>query len=557
MKRKAIKSALETLEKNLEKVTGLALAKGINSLINIVESLLEENENQAKKIQTLNDEINQLKGENGQPTIRKQSRSSNDKDNQHSSEKERKQRASKLPRKPGGTRKAKVIPDRIKVLTIDKSTLPAGAHRNGNVSTVVQEIHFGTDNIQFDRETYYDKSTQQHFIAPLPDGYDSEYGPKIKAWIKTACSQWNMTIKHMTSMVTGMGIQISSTTVSRMALNDNKSFHQEKNDIIKAGILSTSYQHLDDTSGREKGQNCYVNVLANPYYTAYFTLRHKDRLSVIDMLSVDGLRFILNKEALLLMECMGLAQCHLTHLENHLTTKTLLRVDMDTLLNEWFANPDKHKAVRKIISEACAITSYQSSSYPIQHLIVDDAPQFKSITQHLGLCWIHEGRHYKKMQPIINQHVLLLEEFREQFWDYYQQLMGYKDSPSPANAALLATRFDELFSQTTGYEKLDKQLALTRAKKEALLLVLKFPFIPIHNNSAELAARVQARNRDIHLHTMSKEGTKTKDTLATLSETASKLMINMYDYVLDRITKRYSMPSLADVIRQRSSVMLE
>lgn len=90
-----------------------------------------------------------------------------------------------------------------------------------------------------------------------------------------------------------------------------------------------------------------------------------------------------------------------------------------------------------------------------------------------------------------------------------------------------------------------------------MLLVLKFPFIPIHNNSAELAARVQARNRDIHLHTMSKEGTKTKDTLATLSETASKLMINMYDYVLDRITKRYSMPSLADVIRQRSSVMLE
>ena len=42
----------------------------------------------------------------------------------------------------------------------------------------------------------------------------------------------------------------------------------EKIDIVKSGILSTPYQHLDDTSGRENGQNCYVNVLANPYYTS-------------------------------------------------------------------------------------------------------------------------------------------------------------------------------------------------------------------------------------------------------------------------------------------------
>ena len=115
---------------------------------------------------------------------------------------------------------------------------------------------------------------------------------------------------------------------------------------------------------------------------------------------------------------------------------------------------------------------------------------------------------------------------------------------------------DELFSQTTGYEKRDKQIALTLAKKDELLLVLKFPFIPIHNNPAELGTRVQARNRDIHLHTMSEAGTETKDTLASLSETANKLAVNFYEYALDRITRKYKMLSLAELIKQHSSVML-
>lgn len=31
----------------------------------------------------------------------------------------------------------------------------------------------------------------------------------------------------------------------------------------------------------------------------------------------------------------------------------------------------------------------------------DDAPQFKDITEELSLCWVHDGRHYKKLTPFI------------------------------------------------------------------------------------------------------------------------------------------------------------
>lgn len=556
MKRKHIQSILDTLEKQVLQVSDPASVTVITSLFNLVESLIEQTEAQAQQIQTLKDEINQLKGEQGKPKLRKQSKSNEDECDDHSSEEERKKREPKKPRKPGGTKKSNVTVDRTVEVTLDKATLPVGGHSNGIIITVVQDINFGTDNIEFRRETYYIAETGQYFIASLPEGYDAEYGPKIKAFIKAAYSSWNMTLKNITAQLKCMGVQITISTVSRMALNQNDIFHQEKRDVVCAGLQSTSYQHLDDTSGRECGQNCYVNILANPYYTAYFTLSKKDRLTMIELLSFDGLRFSLNQQALTLMEALGLPERYLTSVKDLITVKYLTRTDMDRLLTDLFPNPKKHKKHRKIILEACAITAYQSSPTAIMQLIVDDAPQFKLITQWLGLCWIHEGRHFKKMNPVISRHTALLETFREQFWDYYQLLLNYKENPSDEGANALSKRFDELFSQTTGYDKLDKQIALTLAKKEELLLVLKFPFIPIHNNPAELGARVQARNRDIHLHTMTEAGTMTKDTLATLSETANKLAVNFYEYALDRITKKYKMLSLAELIKQHSVVML-
>ena len=82
--------------------------------------------------------------------------------------------------------------------------------------------------------------------------------------------------------------------------------------------------------------------------------------------------------------------------------------------------------------------------------------------------------------------------------------------------------------------------------------MLEFPFLPLHNNASELGARNQARRRDMSFHTMSLNGTKAKDTFMTLKQTAKKLAVNFYKYIGDRINKAYEMPSLADLIVERS-----
>lgn len=74
-------------------------------------------------------------------------------------------------------------------------------------------------------------------------------------------------------------------------------------------------------------------------------------------------------------------------------------------------------------------------------------------------------------------------------------------------------------------------------KKEELLLVLKYPKIPLHNNDMERGARVCARKRDVSLHTMTDDGTKANDTFLTIVETCKKLGVNPFQYIMAKIKK--------------------
>ncbi|MDD5268994.1 MAG: transposase [Methylococcales bacterium] len=102
--------------------------------------------------------------------------------------------------------------------------------------------------------------------------------------------------------------------------------------------------------------------------------------------------------------------------------------------------------------------------------------------------------------------------------------------------AVLSKRFDELFSATTDYQELNEHIAKTLAKKTELLQVLELPRLPLHNNAAELGARVQARARDVSFQTRSEKGTKINDTFMTINQTVKKLAASFYDYVYDRVS---------------------
>ena len=232
-----------------------------------------------------------------------------------------------------------------------------------------------------------------------------------------------------------------------------------------------------------------------------------------------------------------------------LQTELLTRESMDAILQKLFPNPWKQNTNRRLVLETSALAYYQQSGYYIKYLMSDDAPQFNKLAIHHALCWIHEGRHYKKLNPLSEVNRGILQTFCEKFWDYYGELLIYKKAPSDLIAQKLSEKFDSLFSANTGYDALDMRISMTRKKKDALLLILERTFLPLHNNGSELGARVQARIRDINLQTISIEGTKSKDTFATIVQTARKMGVNIYQYIYDRVSKKYEMPSLAELIK--------
>ena len=90
------------------------------------------------------------------------------------------------------------------------------------------------------------------------------------------------------------------------------------------------------------------------------------------------------------------------------------------------------------ILEAAAVAAFHAQlGFPVVTLLLcDDAPQFNWVTKQLALCWIHEGRHYKKLAPRSTPFKSALADFTQQFWQYYDELLAYRQQPS-ANARTL------------------------------------------------------------------------------------------------------------------------
>jgi hypothetical protein len=145
-----------------------------------------------------------------------------------------------------------------------------------------------------------------------------------------------------------------------------------------------------------------------------------------------------------------------------------------------------------------------------------------------------------------------LDDFKTKFWRFYDKLQRYRASPVLEQAAVLSREFDTLFRTVTGYEALDRRIAKTKAKKDKLLMVLRHPEIPLHNNPAELGARRRVRKRDVSFGPRTADGVAAWDTFMTLAATAKKLGISFFAYVYDRVVEVNALPSLADIIKQRS-----
>ena len=523
---------------------GVRLA--VVGLLNRIETLTAQHRAGQEEIQRLRDENNRLKGEQGKPTFKPPAAPL---PADHSSEQERRQRQGWSK----GSKQDRIVIDREQVLTVDRALLPPDAEFKGYEEQVVQDLALRSDNVRFRQEKWYSPAERKSYLAALPAGYRGQFGPGLRALTLALYYAGQMSEAKILELYRSVGVQISDGELSNLLIKNQEDFHAEGEAVVVAGLSSSPWQHLDDTGTAVNGQGQYCHILCNPRSTAYTTLPAKDRLSVVAVLARWAVRrFRLNAEAQTYLAAVGAAPWVQAAARALPQDQDFEEAAFAALLDERL--PGLGPQQRRWVEDAAAVAAYHAQTVvPVVRLLLcDDAPQFKGVTDELALCWVHDGRHYKKLVPYWAQHRQALDDFLKQFWAYYRELLAYRAAPTAEERERLDRRFDEVFTTQTGYALLDDRMAKTLAKRESLLQVLEHPEVPLHNNPAELGARQRVRKRDVSFGPRTEEGARAWDTFMTLGETAKKLGVSFYHYLQDTISGARQMPRLAELITARA-----
>jgi uncharacterized small protein (DUF1192 family) len=530
---------------DLNKIEDPHAKQCVLTLLNLLESQLQQISALKEQIQLLRDEIARLKGQQGKPDV-KPNKPAPD----HSSEDQR--RLPTVWQKKPKRHLLKIT--RTCDVPLDLTTLPADAEFKGYEEFTVQDLKLVAETLCFRRAKFYSPSTKKTYLAPLPKGYSTHFGPGVKSLALWLGYAGNMSQAAIHSLFTCAGVNISTGQVNRLLVEGQQAFHQESQEVLLSGLASSRWANIDDTSTRVNGRNAHCHVLGNPLFSFYHTAPKKDRQAVLSALcGGKALTYLCNSAALAYMQIQGLSKPDRKRLQE-LPQDTLLSGEVLLLLLGEFLPHLKPRQITTI-EEGMAIAAYQAQQeFPaLQLLVCDAAGQFIWLTYERALCWIHDGRHYAKLMPRLAPHEKMLSDFQTSYWDFYKELLAYQKAPTAAEAMRLERSFDTLFKTVSGYDALDDRIQKTRAHKEELLMVLLHPEIPLHNNAAELAARRRVRKRDVSFGPRSDLGKNCWDTFMTLSGTASKLGVNFYHYLTDRLSKAGEVPPLAALIHERAA----
>ena len=188
-------------------------------------------------------------------------------------------------------------------------------------------------------------------------------------------------------------------------------------------------------------------MVCNPLYTAYITTPQQDRLTVLSVLR--NLRepvYQVNDEALSFLQQCG-DECGGDRTgEPDSVGRGSERGGMAApgqAARRFFEG--RH---RRYIQEAAAVAAYHAAvGCPVVRLlVVDEARQFKLLTEERGLCWVHEGRHFKQLEPRFAPASADGGGFPPTILGLLPGVAGLPPGAGQPEAERLSGAFDQLFS---------------------------------------------------------------------------------------------------------------
>ena len=509
------------------------------ALLGIIDMLQQRNQALEETVQKLRDEIAVLKGQKPKPTIAPSQL-----------EKPTKKPREEGDKRPGSAKRSKKTSPQVpQVVKVPFPNAPAGSVSKGFEPYDVQELEITVKLTRYLRERIQlpDGSTQ---LAPLPGEVvlGSHFGRTLIAYILNQHHQCNVTQPLLLEQLREWGIDLSIGQLSNLLTEGKELFHEEKEEVLRAGLQTASYIGVDDTGARHDGKNGYCTAIGNDLFAYFESTDSKSRVNFLQVLRGKCQGYVINEVAngywlqqklpLEWLEklnagpaCFVGAKAWEAHLvELGLTTERLIRIATEGALLG---------------------TVIELGAAPDLVILSDGARQFDLLVH--AACWVHIERPLAKIVPYNETHRQAIEQIQQQLWDLYQDLKAYPLQPNPVAKVLLTARFDALVEQKSEYStSIGHVLKEMRDHKADLLRILERPEVPLHNNASESDIRGYVKTRKISGSTRSPAGRRCRDTFTSLKKTCRKLGVSFWEFLIDRIGRLGEIPRLADLIRQKA-----
>jgi hypothetical protein len=512
----------------------------VEALLGVIRAQQDRIRELEETVQQLRDEIAILKGQKPRPTIA-------------ASRLEQPEHRSPLgegQKRPGSKKRSKNAQLRVnREVSIPFPDPPSGSVSKGYEEYIVQDLVIRAEVTRYLRERIVmpDGHTS---LAPLPPEVlpGMHFGPGLICYVLYQYHHNHVTQPLLQEELQQRGIDISAGQINHILTEDQEIFHEEKAEILPAGLASSAYIGVDDTGARHQGRNGFCTQVGNEFFAYFASTGSKSRLNFLEVLRGQHTDYVIDEVAVTYWQKYELSAALIASL-------TAGPAHFDDAV-AWHARLQELDiaAARpvRIATEGALLGSLIAHGVSPQLVVLSDGAGQFTILVHAA-CWVHAERPLARMIPHNEDHRSAIEQVRQQIWELYQDLKAYQKQPQPEQVPLLTARFEVLCTQRTGYPSINKVLSEMREHQADLLRVLERPKVPLHNNASESDIRDYVKKRKISGSTRSDEGRRCRDTFASLKKTCRKLGIHFWEYLQDRVRGLGNVPRLAELIRQRTA----
>jgi hypothetical protein len=383
----------------------------------LVRQLLDLLQQQQDIIQQLRDEIARLKGLKTRPLIAP-------------SPLEVSPRPPREPgqKRPGSAKRLKTallsITDEVVVPLADP---PPGSVFKGYEDFVVQDLIIRPQVVRYRRQRWLTPDGQ-NLVAGLPSDVlpDSHFGPTLISFIIHQYHHQHVTQPLLWEQLDQLGIDISTGQLSRILTEGKDAFHQEKAELLPAGLAVSTYVQVDDTGARHQGHNGSCLHIGNEWFAYFESTDSKSRQNFLEVLRGVHTDYTINDFAVAYWKRQKLPQAMIERL------MTGARQWADTAT--WQAYLSEQQVIDprhvRIATEGALLGSLIAHGVsPELTVLSDGAGQFDVLVH--ALCWLHVERPLERLVPHNEKHRLAIEQIRQGIWELYAGLKAYRLAPDP------------------------------------------------------------------------------------------------------------------------------